>query len=138
VSAHDLTELSATTVELVARRVSRQHRRIGSLMLIFAAVGGVLALLALVGQAGIPAVIAVGLIFVGGSLYIHAQRQGLSQAADRIAETAANRLDLDWTYHRSTIQAHDRKGPHPTFVLDAVPRRAEVDAGLPAARVHRT
>ena len=86
----------------------------------------------------VTTLVGAALVFVVPPLYIYKRRQDSRRAAERIADTAANRLDLDWTYRLSVIQAHDRKGPCPKLVLDAVPSQSEIDGGLPAARVRRT
>ena len=107
-------------------------------MLVCAAIGGGLVLLAAVEREAVATLVGVALVLVAAPLYIRRQRLAARKESDRIAEAAANRLDLEWTYRESIIQAHDRKGPHPTLVLDAVPRRSEIDGELPAARIHRS
>jgi hypothetical protein len=130
--------ISSATVERVARRVSRHHRRVGIAMLICAAIGVCFMVLAIAEHEAAATVVGVALVLVAPPLYIYRQRQDSQRIVDRLADTAANRLDLEWTHHRSMIQAHDRKGPHPMLVLDAVPRNVEIDGGLPVARIHRT
>lgn len=136
-AAHNITELSSATVERVARRMSRHHRRVGNALLICAAIGAGFIMLGAVEEEAVATLVAGSLVLIAPPLYMYKRRQKDRRTADRIADTAANRLDLDWTYRRSVIQAHDRKGPCPTLVMDAVPRQSEIDGGLAAARVHR-
>ena len=106
-------------------------------MLACAAFGAGLMVLALAEHEAGATLLGAALVFVVPPLFIYKRRQDSRRSADRIADTASNRLDLDWTYRLSVIQAHDRKGPCPKLVLDAVPSQSEIDGGLPAARIRR-
>jgi len=126
-------ELAPIVVEKVARRYADQHRRVARVMTICAWLGAGAAV-AFIPLGAFPSLM-MALLTVGGPLYGRSRRRTFYRIAYRLAEVASSRADLEWTYHRGVIQAHDRDGPRPTLAFAAVVLQTDVDNALPIAKV---